>query len=222
MNYQKIHDSILCRAQTRNTNSYDNYESHHILPKCEGGDPLGNQVLLTQKEHRIVHKLRFKITGVLGNLLAYNLLKYGRSVLSENHELISSAGGKAHHMKYRSHNPAQYKIRQSTSGIIGGNKCKERKLGFLALSKSVMDQHRMRGRQTLIQNKIGMFADEFREQHKKNLQKRVNTSHGVFESMADAAKFHNVSCGTITYRVKSNSESWKEWYYLNGVCYEFA
>ena len=64
MNYQKIHDSIIDKAKSSNRvktrESY--YESHHIIPKCLGGDnSKTNLALLTAREHYIVHKCLAKI-----------------------------------------------------------------------------------------------------------------------------------------------------------------
>jgi len=65
MNYQKVYNDIISKAQSENrkklkkTNSaYVYYECHHILPRCLSGtnDP-ENLVLLTAKEHFICHKL---------------------------------------------------------------------------------------------------------------------------------------------------------------------
>lgn len=56
MNYQKIYNQIIQKAQSRELNEY--VERHHIIPKCMGG---GNQktniVKLTAREHFICHSL---------------------------------------------------------------------------------------------------------------------------------------------------------------------
>lgn len=64
MNYQKIHDQIINRALTeaRLKNNGIYYEQHHIIPRCLGGtDTQENLVLLTAREHFIVHKLLCEI-----------------------------------------------------------------------------------------------------------------------------------------------------------------
>jgi len=60
VNYKKIHDSIIERAQKRLLDGY--YEKHHIIPRCMGGlnDP-DNLVNLTPEEHYIVHQLLVKM-----------------------------------------------------------------------------------------------------------------------------------------------------------------
>lgn len=60
MNYQKIYDQIIKRAQNRVLSTYK--ERHHILPKCMGGsDKEENLVDLTAREHFLVHWLLVRI-----------------------------------------------------------------------------------------------------------------------------------------------------------------
>lgn len=69
MNYQKIYDQIIERAQSQNRIRLKighpdriYYEKHHIIPKCMGGDnSKENLVLLTAREHFIVHWLLHRI-----------------------------------------------------------------------------------------------------------------------------------------------------------------
>lgn len=59
MNYKHIHDSIIEKAKKENRKKTDTnyYESHHIVPKSLGGsNKNSNRVLLTAREHYIVHK----------------------------------------------------------------------------------------------------------------------------------------------------------------------
>lgn len=60
MNYLKIYDEIIERAKSENRKKKQGiyYERHHIIPKCRGGNNrVANLVLLTAREHYIVHKL---------------------------------------------------------------------------------------------------------------------------------------------------------------------
>jgi hypothetical protein len=60
MDYKKIHDLIIERAQTRVLTGYK--ERHHIVPKCMGGtNDSTNLVELTAREHFIIHKLLYEI-----------------------------------------------------------------------------------------------------------------------------------------------------------------
>jgi len=69
MNYQNIYESIIEKAKIenriklrKNQKGYVYYEKHHIKPKClKGTDNENNLVLLTGREHYIVHKLLVNI-----------------------------------------------------------------------------------------------------------------------------------------------------------------
>jgi hypothetical protein len=66
MNYQKIYNQIIERAKSEDRKKYEGvyYESHHIIPKCLGGDgdvkqwkKHPNIILLTPREHFVCHWL---------------------------------------------------------------------------------------------------------------------------------------------------------------------
>lgn len=60
MNYQKHYNALIQRAKNRKLDSYT--ETHHILPRCKGGDDSPeNLVELTPEEHLIAHLLLYKI-----------------------------------------------------------------------------------------------------------------------------------------------------------------
>jgi hypothetical protein len=60
MNYEKIYQQLMDRAQPRTLPGYK--ERHHIVPKCIGGDnSISNLVYLTAREHFIAHKLLCEI-----------------------------------------------------------------------------------------------------------------------------------------------------------------
>ena len=64
MNYQKLYESIILKAQyeNRKKNKSNYFENHHIIPRCIGGsDDKENLVLLTAKEHFICHRLLCEI-----------------------------------------------------------------------------------------------------------------------------------------------------------------
>lgn len=212
MNYQRLHDSIIHRALTRPPQL--GLESHHITPKCEGGHNDGPQVHLTTKEHRIVHRLRYKLFGVVGNILAYNLMRYGRKALASNHSMFSSLGGKAHHLQLKIADPIKYSDRQRKAGLAAGMNSKTKQLGFYQLSKDEKKAAQDKGRQTTVEQKLGMFSDQYREQHRKTLFKPVVTPAGTFDSMQDAADHYGVSAGTITYRVNNTNPKWNLWNYM--------
>jgi hypothetical protein len=60
MNYEKIYNQIINRAKTRILECYT--EKHHIIPRCMGGsDEKENLVNLTAREHFICHRLLVQI-----------------------------------------------------------------------------------------------------------------------------------------------------------------
>lgn len=76
MDYKKIYDHILKRAENRKKQKRDGLHKHRIVPGFEGGQYISeNIVLLTRKEHRIIHKLRYKIFGKWQDIASY--LKLG-------------------------------------------------------------------------------------------------------------------------------------------------
>lgn len=87
MDYQKLHDSIIVRARFRQYNS-SLHHNHHIIPLHEDSNSI-EVVPLTFKEHYVVHHLRWKFVGTIGNLYAYYLLKFGSPT-----PIMASAAGK--------------------------------------------------------------------------------------------------------------------------------
>jgi hypothetical protein len=60
MNYQKIYNNLIDRANTRITEGY--VEKHHIVPRCLGGtDDPSNLASLTPEEHFLAHQLLVKL-----------------------------------------------------------------------------------------------------------------------------------------------------------------
>ena len=60
MDYKKIYDALISRAQNRNLEEYR--EKHHIVPRCMNGtDDETNLVFLTPEEHFVAHQLLVKI-----------------------------------------------------------------------------------------------------------------------------------------------------------------
>lgn len=60
MNYLNIYNNLISKAKECNLTAYK--ESHHILPRCLGGDDSkSNLVDLTPEEHFVAHQLLLKI-----------------------------------------------------------------------------------------------------------------------------------------------------------------
>jgi len=64
MNYEKIYNQLIERAQSENRQKGCGiyFERHHIVPKCIGGtNSKDNLILLTAREHYVAHKLLCEI-----------------------------------------------------------------------------------------------------------------------------------------------------------------
>ena len=60
MNYRKVYNNLIANAKAQHIDGY--YETHHIVPKAEGGsDDNTNLVKLTARQHYIAHLLLAKI-----------------------------------------------------------------------------------------------------------------------------------------------------------------
>ena len=91
MDYRKIHNSIIEKAineeRKRNVGVY--YEAHHILPRSLGGtNKKSNMVLLTAREHYIIHKCLPLIYIKEDNVDAYHKMNHAlhRFLYSKNSE----------------------------------------------------------------------------------------------------------------------------------------
>lgn len=74
MNYQKIYNNLISRAQAREPLS-EYKENHHILPRCMGGtDDKENLVYLTGREHFIAHWILTKFNDYPGLNQAFGMM----------------------------------------------------------------------------------------------------------------------------------------------------
>jgi len=78
MNYQKIYNSLIAKAQQRKVLDAEYYEKHHIKPRCLGGDDTkDNLVSLTAREHFIAHLCLVKMfPGHTGLIKAAVMMTY--------------------------------------------------------------------------------------------------------------------------------------------------
>ncbi len=93
MDYQRIYNQLIERAQTRTLKSYT--EKHHIIPKCLGGNnDKENLVRLTPKEHFMCHRLLCKIYPKENKLkqalwlMSIQMKKKGVKVTSRVYEIL--------------------------------------------------------------------------------------------------------------------------------------
>jgi hypothetical protein len=90
MNYQKIYNQIIERAQRRQLEGY--VEKHHLIPRClEGSDSKDNIVQLTAREHFLCHMLLCEIYPDSDKLkYALFLMSIGKQKIKDRHYKISS------------------------------------------------------------------------------------------------------------------------------------
>ena len=87
MNYIKIYFEICYNAKNSNREKTDInvYESHHIKPKSLGGSNTeSNLVLLTYKEHYIVHFLLYKHYKSVNDTFSSNKMAHAWNAMSLN------------------------------------------------------------------------------------------------------------------------------------------
>ncbi len=103
MNYQRQYDTIINNAtqENRKKNKEVYYEEHHIVPRClNGSDEKSNKVLLTAREHFIVHKLLTLIYPHNSKIaLAFHMITFdknlGRKVSARDYEYARTICRKA-------------------------------------------------------------------------------------------------------------------------------
>jgi hypothetical protein len=81
MDYIKIYNQIMDRAKGRTPDKNGYYETHHIIPKCMGGDNgKSNKVKLTYREHFMSHWLLHRNYPNNQSLAAsFHIMAYGTS-----------------------------------------------------------------------------------------------------------------------------------------------
>lgn len=96
MDYQRIHDVLINRARRENRSKNTGiYDAHHIIPKSLGGtNRAENMVLLTPKEHFLVHRLLYRLQPCRETALAVHVMnskhKRGSSVYVEVRESVAA------------------------------------------------------------------------------------------------------------------------------------
>jgi hypothetical protein len=81
MDYTKIYNQIIQKAVNRKAERNVYYESHHIIPKCMGGNNnKENKVKLTYREHFIAHWLLHRANPNNKSLsAAFHIMAFGTS-----------------------------------------------------------------------------------------------------------------------------------------------
>ena len=90
MNYNKIYEKLIDRAKCRSKIEGEYYETHHILPKCLGGnDDKDNLIALTGREHFVAHLCLVKIyPGNHSLIMAAVMMHCSSSVQDRSHNRL--------------------------------------------------------------------------------------------------------------------------------------
>ena len=91
MDYERILESLIERARGRTHYDTAVHHKHHVVPRHI--DPLSSDVvILTHKEHAVVHHLRYRIWYRWQDRVAWKLLKFGDAHSDELRTVQIEAG----------------------------------------------------------------------------------------------------------------------------------
>jgi len=86
MNYENHYNTLIARAKNRILNQ--DYETHHIVPRCIGGtDEFSNLVRLTPEEHYTAHLLLVKIHNHPKLIYAAQMMTVGNKYTRRNNKM---------------------------------------------------------------------------------------------------------------------------------------
>lgn len=196
MDHQKVYDKIIEKAKSENRKKvrkdkegYVYYEKHHILPKCLGGtNDKENLVLLTGREHFIVHKLLACIHKGNRNLvyamhrLAYDK-KTDRKLSSRDYQFIKELKDSFPFIHF-------YDIWIEKFGIEKANELKVKYILKLKKPKSEQHKEHLRGK-----NVGKKHAKEQNEEHSKRMSGENNPNFGKPMSKETANKIRIANTG---------------------------
>lgn len=92
MNYKLLYSKLVLRFKSQQIQDDIYVETHHIVPRHAGGDDSDeNLVVVTYRQHRLLHKVRFKAFGEKGDFIAYRLMY---KIEPDKKRLLCSEAGK--------------------------------------------------------------------------------------------------------------------------------
>jgi hypothetical protein len=216
MNYKDIHDRIIDRAKNSNRYKGDGnyYEAHHIVPRCMGGEGKASQwrthpniILLTAKEHFVIHKLLCEIYHKKWELVyAYWLFVNGNQSMNHN-------GNKYYNIGSREYERVRIEQSELSTKINTGRTHSEETKQKMRKPRSEETKQKMRGKilseetkQKMREKATGRTHDEeskknMRENHadvsgEKNPRARkviCDVTGKIYNTIIDAAKAYGVT-----------------------------
>ena len=164
MNYRRIYELLIDRARDRKLDSYT--ESHHILPRCLGGDDSKtNLVDLTAREHFIAHLLLVKMyNNNLKLVKAVAMMCIGQT----ERKLTNRLYGKYRILFSISMSEAQSGDKNSQHGTRWIHNLTERKSKKIAKTE-ILPQGWIEGRMIKFDN----IDEQKKKQHQKDLMNEI-------------------------------------------------
>jgi len=197
MNLQKIHDNIILRAKSedRQLRAGVYYEVHHILPRCVGGEGKKhewkthpNLVVLTPKEHVLVHKLLWYIQPhIKGLFWAYHTMtKMNAKTNSRNKVRLT-------HREY-------HEIRTTQSLLVSGENAPSKRP---EVAKKISESQKGKILSDETKLKVTEGLKKYYEEN-PGLQKGRKATEQAKINLSNAKKGKPVSPKTIEALIKSN------------------
>ncbi len=181
MIYKEVYNKLIENAKNREL-SDGYYETHHIVPRSEGGlDVVSNLVKLTPREHYIAHKLLFldnpnnmQRVATFWLMSNQHKIKSGRIYQELKNIFLNKVMGKPKSEEHKN------KISQANLGKPKSKKHVDKMKASLPNRKGTSNPNYGKGKPIIIDNK-----------------EYINTSQ--------AAKELNIKENTLAYRLKSKS-----------------
>ncbi len=241
MNYQLIHDSIIEKARSENRMKGKGvyYEAHHIVPKCMGGEGHVSQwknnpniILLTAKEHFVVHKLlceiypnndklKFALFSFVNGKNKYNHKgeKY-LSIGSKEYERIRiecAKASKKHFDEIERTKEWSSNISKSKKGKPGHKQTEEWKLNHSKLVSG--ENHPMYNKKHNEESKNKMSIakkGKYIGSKNPNGKKIINTTTGeIYDSLKEVATILNISRAHLCRKINPTNKT------FNNTPYEY-
>lgn len=167
MNYQRIYNQIIERAQKRQLEGY--VEKHHLVPRCLGGsDDKENLVELTAREHFLCHQLLCEIYPDSEKLkYALYLMNIGKQKNKNANYQISSRTYerlKKEHSLLITGKPKDQKTKNKISKALKGKKLSDEIKQKISLGrKGIKSKSHKKG------NEHKLFGKKKSEEHSKKI-----------------------------------------------------
>ena len=207
MDYQKIYNQLIKKRLTDSLSKKDCYcETHHIIPRSEGGsDDDDNKVNLTAREHYIAHLLLAKIYNDYKMLYAWNMMLCKNSSQKRNFKYNNRIYGKlkeefgkkiSERMSGENH-PNYGKKRPEHSEKLRGRKhTKEfcQKLSKIKIGHTVSESTREKISKSKLGKKLNL-SDKQHEQYRIRLTGENNPFYGKSHSEETKEKIRKKAIG---------------------------